>query len=404
MTATITQQADSRSDAALAVEVRVTLGDRPVLLTSPLPGPQPGCRGWHAQLPVADPQRVTAGPGARWGDVWQGAGPLQGCAQDEIEVFTPRRIAVGVVCVCGYYDDKTTGQVGRVQCPACGGTDMAPRRVVNTLRLSGVPQEQHWCSSGLPLADLLWTYRPGTPTAEWVPWLINGFNARLDAHPYIGLIGLGALGSPAAEVVVRLGYAAYLVDRDFVESKNLQVSYRLDSLGQSKAESARRALIELVPDARVGAWHGDLISDVGLGIMADWDAAVLSLDNVSAKIAASEYLEILGVPYVQGQVDGASTTALARTYLPGRSCCLQCLLDPDELEVEAEFSCRRVRADQGSGRPRLFTTPIETHIGAGLIAAQLARLVPPPAAGGARAEADALAGLEQREEAVHVSG
>ncbi len=404
MSTTTYHPADSRSDAARAVEVRVTLGDRPVLLTSPLPGPQPACRGWHAQLPLGDPRRVTAAPGARWGDVWRGADTQHGCAPNEIEVFTPRRIAVGVVCACGYQDGKTTGQVGRVQCPACGGADVAPRRVVSTLRLSEAPQEQLWHTSGLPLADLLWTYRPGTPVAAWVPWLVNGFNARLDAHPQVGLLGLGALGSPAAEVIVRLGYAADLVDRDFVEPKNLSVSYRLDAVGESKAESARRALIELVPEARVGAWHGDLVSDVGLGIMADWDAAVLSLDNVNAKIAASEYLEILGVPYIQGQVDGASTTALARTYLPGQSCCLQCLLDPDELEVDAEFSCRRVRADQGSGRPRLFTTPIETRIGAGIIAAQLARIVPPPGAGAARAEADALAGLEQREEAVHVGG
>jgi hypothetical protein len=152
-------------------------------------------------------------------------------------------------------------------------------------------------------------------------------------------------------------------------------------VGQPKAFVSRDRLAWLLANADLRAWHGDIIRDIGLGIMAQWDAAVLCLDRASSKVAASEYLELLGVPYVQAQIDGASRSALVRTYVPGETCCLQCLLEPDEVELDAVFGCRPERHRKVGGAPALFTSPVEAYVAAGLIADQLSQLVAPPRVG-----------------------
>jgi molybdopterin/thiamine biosynthesis adenylyltransferase len=197
-------------------------------------------------------------------------------------------------------------------------------------------------------------------------------------EPRIGVLGLGALGWPTAQSLVRLGYRALdLVDMDTVEPHNVGVIFDTTAVGRAKVEVAQQQLKAIDPEAEPAAWHGDLVHDLPLSVIAGWDAAVMALDRNSAKIPATQYLELLGVPYVQGQIDGASATALVRTYVPGQTCCLICLLSPQEMEFEVEFSCLRRRTDHGTGRPRLFTTAIEAQLGAALIAWRIRELVPP---------------------------
>ncbi len=362
-------------------EVRIQLGETPALVTSLLPARQPGCPGWHTTLPIEGATAVPRPAETTFGALARAASSAHGCAPAEVVLATPRQLAVGVFCACGRRAEGAIGQVGRLRCPSCGALGPSPLSVAHTVLPAAADPDCPLGAAGFPASDIVWTTVSVKPRADWLPWVFGPPAAVPPGRPRIGLVGLGAIGYPASEVLARRGYALDLVDFDVVEERNLSGSYGVAAVGQPKAFASRDRLGRLIADADLRAWHGDIIRDIGLGVLAGWDAAVLCLDRASSKVAASEYLELLGVPYVQSQIDGASHSALVRTYVPGTTCCLQCILEPDEVELDAVFGCRPEPDRKVGGAPALFTSPVEAHVAGGLIADQLAQLVAPPRVG-----------------------
>jgi hypothetical protein len=363
------------------MEVRIQLGETPALLSSTLPARQPGCPGWHTALPVEGAAALPHPAETSFGALAKAASSAHGCRPAEVVIASPRQLAVGVFCACGHRAEGALGQVGRLRCPSCGALAPSALSVAHTVVPAAADPDCPLGVAGFPATDIVWSTVSVKPRADWLPWVFGPPVAGPPGRPRIGLVGLGAIGYPASEVLARRGYALDLVDFDVVEERNLSGSYGVPAVGQPKALASRDRLAWLLANADLRAWHGDIIRDIGLGIMAQWDAAVLCLDRASSKVAASEYLELLGVPYVQAQIDGASRSALVRTYVPGETCCLQCLLEPDEVELDAVFGCRPEPHRKVGGAPALFTSPVEAYVAAGLIADQLSQLVAPPRVG-----------------------
>jgi adenylyltransferase/sulfurtransferase len=120
------------------------------------------------------------------------------------------------------------------------------------------------------------------------------------------VIGAGGLGSPvilylAAAGIGRIG----IIDFDEVDFSNLQrqVIHSNSSVGQNKAESARRRIKELNPEVEVKIWKDRLTPDNGMEIFQDgWDIIVDGTDNLPTRYLIDDLCSILNLPWVYGSI------------------------------------------------------------------------------------------------------
>jgi adenylyltransferase/sulfurtransferase len=120
------------------------------------------------------------------------------------------------------------------------------------------------------------------------------------------VIGAGGLGSPvilylAAAGIGRIG----IIDFDEVDISNLQrqVIHSNSSVGQNKAESARRRIKELNPEVEVKIWKDRLTPENGMEIFQDgWDIIVDGTDNLPTRYLIDDLCSILNLPWVYGSI------------------------------------------------------------------------------------------------------
>lgn len=144
------------------------------------------------------------------------------------------------------------------------------------------------------------------------------------------VVGVGALGSAAAELLCRAGVGALrLVDRDVVELSNLQrqaLYVQADAeAGRPKAHAAAAHLAAIDPACRVEAIAGELNAASAAALVAGCDVVVDGLDNFPARHVLNEACCRAGIPWIHGAVLGAYGTCLP--VLPGETACLRCLQD-----------------------------------------------------------------------------
>jgi len=133
------------------------------------------------------------------------------------------------------------------------------------------------------------------------------------------LLGCGALGSVAADLLARAGVGhLVIIDRDFVELTNLQRQVLFDERdvaeGIPKAEAARRKLAGINSQVRITA----VVDDINHGnierLAQGADVLVDGLDNFETRYLANDVAVKQGIPYVYGAAVG--TTGMAFTVLP----------------------------------------------------------------------------------------
>lgn len=167
---------------------------------------------------------------------------------------------------------------------------------------------------------------------------IPGQTKLLAAHALI--IGAGGLGSPVALYLAAAGVGRItLADDDSVELTNLQrqIAHDMNSLGQNKAQSARRRMQEMNPEIHVDAMdlrlHGDAL-DVAV---AKADVVLDCCDNFTTRHAVNRACVRHRKPLVSGaavRFDGQITVFdLRQDTAP----CYACLF-PEHAQ-DAEMRC-----------------------------------------------------------------
>ncbi|HNP62342.1 MAG TPA: ThiF family adenylyltransferase [Woeseiaceae bacterium] len=133
------------------------------------------------------------------------------------------------------------------------------------------------------------------------------------------LLGCGALGSAAAEMLARAGVGhLVIVDRDFVELTNLQRQTLFDEQDVKdalpKAIAAKKRLEEINSDVHVTAIVDDInhtnIERYATGV----DILVDGLDNFETRYLANDVAVKHSLPYVYGGAVG--TTGMAIAFMP----------------------------------------------------------------------------------------
>lgn len=133
------------------------------------------------------------------------------------------------------------------------------------------------------------------------------------------ILGCGALGSVAADLLARAGVGhLVVVDRDFIELTNLQRQVLFDERdvaeGIPKAEAAKRKISRINSQVRVSA----VVDDINHSNIQQYangaDILIDGLDNFETRYLTNDLAVKTGRPYVYGAAVG--TTGMAFAVLP----------------------------------------------------------------------------------------
>ena len=164
----------------------------------------------------------------------------------------------------------------------------------------------------------------------------EGQRRLLDSH--VTLCGCGALGTVLANALVRAGVGHLrLVDRDFIETNNLQrqVLFDENDVAQNlpKAEAAARKLGAINSSVHVEPVVADIDRTNILELCKDADLILDGTDNFEIRYLINDVAVKLGKPWVYGGCIGSHGQTM--TILPGETPCLRCVFEAAPAPGEA---------------------------------------------------------------------
>jgi adenylyltransferase/sulfurtransferase len=144
------------------------------------------------------------------------------------------------------------------------------------------------------------------------------------------LVGCGALGTVAANLLVRAGVGRLrIVDRDFVEPSNLQrqtlfeESDARDSL--PKAVAAERRLRAVNSGVQIEGVVADLTPKNATDLLSGFHLILDGTDNFETRLLVNDAAISLGTPWIYAAA--VASYGVTMTILPGQTACLACLLE-----------------------------------------------------------------------------
>ena len=202
------------------------------------------------------------------------------------------------------------------------------------------------------------------PAAQWdeVYRLLSWWDADRIAAARVLVVGAGALGNEVIKNLALLGVGHLaIVDFDAIEYGNLSrsVLFRPGDVGENKAEVAAAMAREINPNCEVRAYRGDIVYDLGLGLLGSMDVFVGCLDNRVARLYLNRYAHRLGKTWINGGI--LNLAGSLDVFRPGVSC-YECGLRPREWDViRQRMGCSDV-AKRNANEGRIPTTPISASI------------------------------------------
>jgi molybdopterin-synthase adenylyltransferase len=157
----------------------------------------------------------------------------------------------------------------------------------------------------------------------------SGGQARLLASRVV-LVGCGAIGAATANLLVRAGVGFLrIIDRDFVESSNLQrqTLFEESDARQSlpKALAAERRLRSINSDIHVEGLVADLNPKNAPELLTDFPLILDGTDNFETRFLINDFAVSSGTPWIYAAA--VSSYGVSFAVRPGQSACLACLID-----------------------------------------------------------------------------
>jgi bacteriocin biosynthesis cyclodehydratase domain-containing protein len=144
------------------------------------------------------------------------------------------------------------------------------------------------------------------------------------------LIGCGALGTVAANLLVRAGLGRLrIIDRDFVEASNLQRQTLFEEsdarAALPKAIAAERRLRAVNSGVRVEGIVADITPENALDLLAGFPLFLDGTDNFETRLLLNDAAISLAVPWIYAAAVGSYGVIM--TIHPGETACLACLVE-----------------------------------------------------------------------------
>ncbi len=148
----------------------------------------------------------------------------------------------------------------------------------------------------------------------------------------VGIVGVGALGSVAAELLVRAGVGELcLIDRDVIEESNLQrqALYTEQDVGKSKAVVAKERLQLINSNVRIDVKAVQL-DYKNIDLLKECDVVLDCTDNLKTRFLINEYCRKEKRRWVYAAA--IKTEGYVMSILPNGPC-LRCFLNEASLET-----------------------------------------------------------------------
>lgn len=147
------------------------------------------------------------------------------------------------------------------------------------------------------------------------------------------LVGCGALGTATANLLIRAGLRKLrIIDRDFVESSNLQRQTLFDEADARdalpKAVAAERRLRAINSGAEVEGITSDVTPKNAIELLSGFDLILDGTDNFETRLLLNDAAVSMGVPWIYAAVVASYGVAMA--VRPGETACLACLLEAED--------------------------------------------------------------------------
>lgn len=188
--------------------------------------------------------------------------------------------------------------------------------------------------------------------------------------------GAGALGNEVLKNLALVGVGSILiVDFDTIEESNLSRSilFRQDDVSQAKATVAGQRTQEINPDVQVGTLNGDVVWDIGLGMLSCFDAVIGCLDNREARLGLNRRCWKVNVPWIDGAL--GVMAGQVRIFIPPDSACYECgFTAQDYKELNLRYSCQLL-AQEGLLTGQVSTTSISASITAAMQVQELLKIL-----------------------------
>ena len=190
------------------------------------------------------------------------------------------------------------------------------------------------------------------------------------------VIGAGALGNEILKNLALLGCRNILiVDLDRIEESNLSrtVLFRMEDVGQHKAEAAARGVRAISAGSNARAIVGNVMHDCGLGIFAWADVILAGLDNREARLWINRCAWKMNRPWIDGAIEGIN--GVARVFIPGIPPCYECTLGETDWQLlERRMSCNLL-THASSVEGKVPTTPTISSIIAGIQVQEAVKMI-----------------------------
>src|SRR4029077_12697034 len=146
----------------------------------------------------------------------------------------------------------------------------------------------------------------------------------------VTICGCGALGTVLANHLARAGVGRIrIVDRDFIETSNLQRQVLFDesdvTANLPKAEAAARKLRAINSSVTIEPVVTDIDHTNIIDLVQDADLILDGTDNFETRYLINDAAVKLQKPWIYGGVIGSEGQTM--TILPGQTPCLRCLIE-----------------------------------------------------------------------------
>jgi len=155
------------------------------------------------------------------------------------------------------------------------------------------------------------------------------------------VVGAGAIGNEVLKNLALLGVGhVYVIDLDEIEDSNLtrSILFRHEDCGKSKSIAAAEEMRIINPDVKVTPIHGNVITDLGLGLFRDVDVVIGALDNREARLWVNRSCWKVGTPWIDGGIQEIS--GVAKVFVPPDGACYECAMTENDYRlINLRYSC-----------------------------------------------------------------
>ncbi|MBU4502383.1 MAG: HesA/MoeB/ThiF family protein [Nanoarchaeota archaeon] len=140
----------------------------------------------------------------------------------------------------------------------------------------------------------------------------------------VAVVGVGALGCVAANLLARSGVNLILIDKDVVSVSDLhrQILFDEKDIGSKKVDIAKSRLEKINSDIKIDMYNIDLSSE-NIKILERCDLILDCTDNLETKFLLNDFAVENKIPLVHGSA--TKDKGYVFNILPGRPC-LNCFL------------------------------------------------------------------------------